>query len=283
MRSEFLGQAAALPGFIRLIRRPWVLRPPGANDLRAIVAQPAEVCGYTFEAGLLDRILSDPLLAPEAVGAAAPLPLLQFALERLWLKTVERGATQLLQADYDAIGGLAGAVTQHAESVYQALAVRADLGPDPQRLAERVLTALVSTHMTRQPRRRDQFQEECGNPESARRMVDYLVGERLLTIRSDPDNLAAVLVDLAHEVLIGHWERLRAWLSEDPQGRQFREALRADAERWEQAARRRRGAGRAHSRVGAVGHDRQRAAVAGPGGRAQGPGGRRRAGSRTGD
>src|SRR5262249_30112742 len=34
MRSEFLGQAASVPGLSRLVRRPWVLRPPGHDDLR---------------------------------------------------------------------------------------------------------------------------------------------------------------------------------------------------------------------------------------------------------
>ena len=45
MRSEFLGQAAAVAGLSRLIGRPWVLRPPGAANLRDIVAGPAEHCG----------------------------------------------------------------------------------------------------------------------------------------------------------------------------------------------------------------------------------------------
>ncbi len=92
MWSEFLGQAASVPGLSKLIRRPWVLRPPSATDLRDIVTRPAEHCGYTFQGALadndprhavslLDRILADPLLTGET--GTAPLPLLQFALERL--------------------------------------------------------------------------------------------------------------------------------------------------------------------------------------------------------
>ena len=54
MRSDYLGSAAALPGLIHLVKRPWVLRPPGPDDIRAIVAKPAEHSGYTFQGPLND-------------------------------------------------------------------------------------------------------------------------------------------------------------------------------------------------------------------------------------
>jgi WD40 repeat protein len=245
MRSEFLGQAASVRGLSRLIRRPWVLRPPGADDLRAIVAGPAESCGYTFQGpladgnpahavGLLDRILADPLLARDKDGAtAAPLPLLQFALERLWLKAVEKGVTEFTHAEFDEIGGMGKAIAQHAEAVYQGAPTATELGSPALRIAEQVITALVSTRETRQPRSRAVLQEETGTPDAARAVVDYLVGERLLTVRTDPEDMTKSLVDLSHEALIHNWDRLRGWLAEDPQGRAMREEFRTAAEKWE--------------------------------------------------
>lgn len=245
MRSEFLGQAASVRGLSRLIRRPWVLRPPGKDDLRAIVAGPAEHCGYSFQGpladgnpahatGLLDRILADPLFAPDQGGlTAAPLPLLQFALERLWLKAVEKGVTEFAHAEFDEIGGMGRAIAQHAEAVFQASATATEAGPAGRALAEQVITALVSARGTRQPRVRDALQAETGNPEAARAVVDYLVGERLLTVRSDPEDMAKSLIDLSHEALLQNWDRLRGWLAEDPQGRAMREEFRAAAEKWE--------------------------------------------------
>ena len=246
MRSEFLGQAASVAGLSRLIRRPWVLRPPGAENLRDIVAGPAEHCGYTFQgpladgdprhaAGLLDRILADPLLAADAPGGAqaAPLPLLQFALERLWLKAVEKGLTQFTHAEFDAVGGMGKAIAQHAEAVFQVAPTATGLGPAAGPLVEQLVTALVSPQGTRLPRVRADLQAEAGNPEPARAVVDYLVGERLLTVRSDPQDLSKSLVDLSHEALIQHWDRLRGWLAEDPQGRAMREEFRKAAEQWE--------------------------------------------------
>ncbi len=245
MRSEFLGQAASVRGLSRLIRRPWVLRPPGGADMRDIVAGPAEHCGYTFQGplsdgnpvhatGLLDRILADPLLVRDKAGAtAAPLPLLQFALERLWLKAVEMGATEFTHAVFDEIGGMGKAIAQHAEAVFQTVPTATELGAPGRSLAEHVITGLVSTQGNRQPRGREAIQAETGNPDAARTVVDYLVGERLLTVRTDPEDMTKSLVDLSHEALIHNWDRLRGWLAEDPQGRAMREEFRKAAEQWE--------------------------------------------------
>ncbi len=253
MRSEYLGAAAALPGLIALVKRPWVLRPPGAMDIREIVARPAEFHGYQFEGPLsdnvpghgvklMDRILSDPLLShgggestkePETPGqAVAPLPLLEFALERLWLRAVDRGSYTFTHADYDQLGGLAGAITGHADEVYQSLP--ASVGPAAQALSEHIITGVVSARGTRRPRPRGDLENESGNPAEARKVIDHLVGERLLTIRSDPNNLVVSQVDIAHEVLIDRWERLKKWLSEDPQGRAQREEFEKDSIRWDQ-------------------------------------------------
>jgi WD40 repeat protein len=251
LRGEFLGAAAALPGLGQHLKRPWVLRPPLPDELATIVARPAEASGYTFEGaladdnprhwqGLLERILQDPLLTQRsgdgeaaAIPRVAPLPLLEFALERLWLKAVERGARAFCHADLDGIGGLGGAIAQHAEDVYSSLPTHAELGPEGQRLAERLILGLVSARRTRRPRPRAELEHEAGPAEAARRVLDHLVGERLLTVRSDRDNLAEAQVDLAHEVLIDRWERLAGWLAQDPEGRALREAFQSDAAKWD--------------------------------------------------
>ncbi len=173
MRSDYVGSAVTLPGLGALITRPWVLRPPGADAVRAIVARPAEVYHYRFEEaavggnperqkGLLERILSDPLLSGEATGKdnsvsqvriSTPLPLLEFALEQLWLKAVERGSQEFSHDDYEDMGGLGGAIAQHARVVYERLPLKfSDRRPDSQRLAEFIFTSVVSTAGTRRPR-----------------------------------------------------------------------------------------------------------------------------------
>jgi WD40 repeat protein len=247
VRNDKLGDTLSLPGWDRLQPKPWLLRPPGADQIRDIVKGPAERYGYTYEGpgaghdkGLLERILGDPLLraGPGDGGGAGPasttpLPLLEFALERLWFRAVGRGSSEFTHADYEQLGGLGGAIAQYADEVYRSLPAVTKLGTDAQPVAQAVLTGVVSARGTRRPRPRADLEAVTGKPTQARLVIDHLVGERLLAVRSSPENLAVTLVDLTHEVLMERWERLRNWLAESPDSRTIREHFQNDAERWE--------------------------------------------------
>jgi WD40 repeat protein len=258
-RNDYLGQDVTLPGLGEWLQKPRILRPPTAEALRAIVARPAEVSGYRFEGpltdaderhrlGLLERILADPVLHGEGTTEqkAAPLPLLGFALEQLWLCAVERGSQEFTHADYDRLGGqegeqlggLGGAIARHAQEVYRFLPeLFPGLGQDAQKLAEELFTSLVSpTYRTRTPCRRKEIEERSGRADAMRALIDHLVGERLLTIRSDPNDLKETQVDLAHEVLIKRWGLLREWLDHDRGEQVRREEFRRDAARWDRAS-----------------------------------------------
>jgi WD40 repeat protein len=242
VRGDHAPRTASLPGLTRFVTRPWVLKPPGPERLADVVGRPARAYGYTFEgssdgppadrSGLRERILDDPLLAAGGAGAPAdaPLALLEFALERLWLKAVGRGSSQFTHADYDALGGLGGAIARHADDVYERL------GAPARSLAEAIFTALVTSRGTRRPRRRGELEEQvapdgAGRAEASR-VIDHLVGERLLTLRSDPDRPGEAVVEIAHEVLLQHWGRVKEWLSHEREGRALREAFERDHERW---------------------------------------------------
>ena len=83
-------------------------------DLRAlpvfrfdnVVAGPAERCGVEIDPGLIDKLMED---APKSDA----LPLLAFAMQRLWRRF--RDAGQITQANYDGLGGLAGMIEDAAE------------------------------------------------------------------------------------------------------------------------------------------------------------------------
>ena len=213
--------------------------------MRDIVGGPAEHCGYTFQGpladgnpahavALLDRILADPLLARDKGGlTAAPLPLLQFALERVWLKAVEKGMTEFTHAVFDEIGGMGKAIAQHAEAVFQGSATATEFGTQGRALAEQIITALSALGARGSRGGADLLQAETGSPEAARAVVDYLVGEHCSPCRQRPGGHYEVVVDLSHEALIQNWDRLRGWLAEDPQGRAMREEFRTAAEKWE--------------------------------------------------
>ena len=254
MRSDYLGSIAALPGLRDYLKRPWILKAPTAEDLRDIVEQPAAASGYTFEPArndadklhrisLLDRILDDPLVSRfseqsvQTSDHAAPLPLIEFALERLWLKAVERESHEFTHADFDQLKGLAGAVGDYADQVYEDLSRQPALGVGAQALTEKIFMGVVTSSGTRRPRRRKELEEETRDAAQAKLVIDHLVGARLLTIRTDIDDPSASLMDLAHEILIASWKRLGTWLASTRDERRFKEELEDAATRWYERSR----------------------------------------------
>src|SRR5262249_8756868 len=136
-----------LPELGPLVRNLRLLTPPDErDDLEAIVVRPARRYGYTFQgaqkktgkAPLLDRLLEDARQSwgarspgttpPAGTRQVMPLPLLEFALQQLWLEAAGRGSHQFTHDDYDKIGGLGGAIARHAGRVYDSLPQSTQLG-----------------------------------------------------------------------------------------------------------------------------------------------------------
>jgi hypothetical protein len=107
-----------------------------ANLARAVV-DPARTRGYRFD----DDSLVDAMV--EAVAdARAALPLLAFAVSRLWERR-DRETKRLTRAAYEDIGGVAGALAQHAEATLDRL------GPSRQDVVREVVRNLVTAQGTR--------------------------------------------------------------------------------------------------------------------------------------
>lgn len=248
IRTEYLTSAITLRGVSKAVSRPLVLSPPVASDLVNIILEPAKQYGYTFEeptraqgranAGLLERILLDPVLTgstgeraqTDSNLAVNPLPLLEFALERLWLMSVRRGSQEFRNEDFESLGGLGGAIVSHAEEVFSKLPTV--FGPTAQAVCQHIFTSLVSSSGTRRPRTRAQLENSIHDKQLTREVTNYLVGERLLAIRSNPEKLDLIYVDLIHEVLIERWDRFRSWLAENPELRALTESFETDADKW---------------------------------------------------
>ena len=80
------------------------------DGLRRALVEPAKKRGYSFE----DEALVEEMV--ESVeGARGALPLLAFAVSRLWERR-DRERKVLTRATYEEIGGVAGALAQHAEA-----------------------------------------------------------------------------------------------------------------------------------------------------------------------
>jgi hypothetical protein len=59
-----------------------------------------------------------------------------------------------------------------------------------------------------------------GAAATASQVLDYLAGTRIVTTSHDPAT-GNIVVELAHDTLIGHWNALGTWLEEDRDRRRW--------------------------------------------------------------
>ena len=212
MRADFLGQALTYPPLVAALQdHSLMLGPMTAGELKEVIAEPAKKVGIGFEPGLEDRILRG------VVDEPGYLPLLQFALTRLW---DEQQASRLTHAGYEEIEAVAGALVQYADETWE------NLDTAEQKTARQVFTRLVrpglGTEDTRRVATRDQLTEEW-------ELVQWLADKRLVvTGRNDLEEETAEIV---HEALIQGW-RLGQWLEEDREFLTWRAGLGTAVAQW---------------------------------------------------
>jgi serine/threonine protein kinase/formylglycine-generating enzyme required for sulfatase activity len=219
-RADQLARLAALPGLGQLLERNLVLvRPLGKDAIRETILGPARLTGVRFES---DELVDE--LAESAAHAEGGLPLLQFALAELW-KNRDAERNMITREAFDRLGGVAGALTQHADRVLA--------GWDRARLdaARRILLRLVTSHRTRA---RCTGAELLSGEPGRRDVLDRLVAGRLVVVSTSEGQ---AVYTLAHEALLRSWTTLRHWLDEGEGAKAVLERLGQAAGEWERTGR----------------------------------------------
>jgi len=223
LRDDFLLRLQSLePLGARLASGLQLLNTPARADLLRILIEPARRAGYDFD----DRELPEQMV-DEVVGLPSALPLLSFAAARLW-EMRDRHFKQLTRKAHDALGGVGGALAQHAE------ATLAELGGDDRRLVREAFRHLVTGEGTRAVLTRSELFQLLGGESSAERVVERLVAARLLAA-SDAE--AGEQIEVVHEALLATWPRLVDWQREDAEGVRLRDQLRSAARQWQERGR----------------------------------------------
>ena len=133
MRSDYLGDCALFHGLPEAVSAAQYLTPRlTREDLELAIAGPARVFGGRVEPRLVNRLINDFGTDPDQ------LPLLQHALARLW-NIVSPKPPVLTVEDYQAIGGLSAALSNHGDEIL------AELTPEQQRIAEIMFRRLSGT------------------------------------------------------------------------------------------------------------------------------------------
>jgi DNA-binding winged helix-turn-helix (wHTH) protein/WD40 repeat protein len=193
------------------------------EGLRRALVEPATRRGVRFEdEGLVEEMA-------EAVAAErGALPLLAFAIARLWSER-DRERSLLTREAYERMGGVAGALAQHAE------ATLGQLGEGRDGIVREVFRNLMTAQGSRAAADRAELLSVFGERgDEAEAVLDALVGGRLLTEFEEADHRR---LEIVHESLLTHWPRLVRWRTQDADGAQLRDQLRQAAHLWEERGR----------------------------------------------
>ena len=226
LRSDFLGETQKHPSLNALFTEPGVLvRSMNEAELRRAIAEPAKRAGHALDSATIQ------LLLKETEGREGALPLLQFALERIWEGLVKG---QEPAATLQAIGGVGGALAGEAQRIYEGL------NPTDQEIARRVFLGLVQLgEGTKDTRRRARLEQVISHRDSLAQVKAVIMQfstpqARLITLASDADREIA---EVTHEALFDHWQQFKDWVDSSRSDLRFQRRLDEAALYWQEQGR----------------------------------------------
>jgi len=209
----------------------FIVPPMSRENLRAVIEQPAAKRVLYFEPSSLVEQLLD-----EVVATPGALPLLSFALSEMYVRYVERQSADraITRADYDALGGVVGALRSRAEAEHDALdaAHRLTL----RRVMLRMVVAEGGTLARRRVSDAELDYPDAAEHARAAEVVRRLTSARLVVEGKEADG--EPFVEPAHDALVRGWGRLLEWVREEgeaPFPLAQRQRLARAAGEWERA------------------------------------------------
>lgn len=262
MRSDFLGDCSRFPGLPEALNRGQYLIPRMTREqVRDAIEKPLRLVEARMSARLVERLLN------ELGDDTGQLPVLQHALNRTFHEFEKRGATGDIGIDdYAAAGELKGALNAHAESLLDSQRTQGHPGVPAsivrfglsvgrfgrlispglmERWTERVfrcLTAVEGGHKVRRPTRLDRMFDIVGAlDEESKKQVRQVVKtyshpDHAMLVWSGRELTGDSVVDISHESLVEHWERLKGWVGAEADAASLYQGAGQDA------VRKRRGA-----------------------------------------
>ena len=245
MRADFLEQLSSYPalGAIANENNIHLVTDMHPDQLRQAIEQPAAKHGVVFEEGLVEQIIA------EVEGQKGYLPLLQYTLDLLWqteCRTV--GADGLINIEdrtlnktsYAALEGVRGALQKRVKEIYN------NLNQEEQSATQQIFVKLVNivdtesgSKVVSRRANRNEFVSEL-----VRNTLQTFIDENLL-VSSAEDLSAAKLrvsdsksskqsatVEIAHEILLSSWDRLKRWIEQEKEAIILKNWLADETRRW---------------------------------------------------
>ena len=173
LRDDFFFACHAHPALAEVFTEVTPLGPLAGDALRRALVEPAQRHGFRFE---------DEALVEEMCGAVegerGALPLLAFCAAELWERR-DRERKLLTRAACEEIGGVAGALAQHAEATLERI------GAERQGIVREIFRNLVTAQGTRAACEREELLSVFPDRKAAEEVLSALVDARLLTSYED--------------------------------------------------------------------------------------------------
>ncbi|MDM8536286.1 hypothetical protein QUF70_05995 [Desulfobacterales bacterium HSG17] len=229
MRSDFLGDCSLFHGLPEAMNESQFLTPRLTREQRkGAIIGPAAMFNGKLEPALVNRLLND-------MGADFDqLPVLQHLLMRMWTKAGEKpgldqeaGRVLLTLDDYEAMGTMKQALSNHADEAFEELDTR-------HRAIAQVLFKCLCDHAgsgrdTRRPAALDEAAKVAGaDAENVEKVVKAFGrnDRSFLFLNSEG------IIDISHESLIRQWEKLKTWAGEEAASAGAYQRLEQTAKLW---------------------------------------------------
>jgi WD40 repeat protein len=219
MRSDFIGECSQYQEFTEQINKSNYLIPQMTReDFREAIEGPVAVGGGKIEPHLVQLLLNEVGDNPDQ------LPILQHALMRTWeyWMKFEDPEKPLSIADYESVGKMDRALSEHANEAFEELNEKDKLvcssmfktltekGTDNRGIRHPTRISVVSSIAE-------------ANSDSVIRIADTFrkAGRSFLTPSAEKPIDKDSVVDLSHESLMRIWDRLKIWAEEEAQAVQM--------------------------------------------------------------
>jgi hypothetical protein len=222
MRSDYLGKCAQFDTLPEAVSASQYLVPRLTRDqMWQDIAEPASLFGGEVKPQLVNQLINEAGRDPDQ------LPLLQHLLMRMWLGQDATGDREpcIDENDYRRAGGFGQALSSHANEIYNRLTA------EQQKLAEVLFRCLTEWGTgesdTRHPTPLVEIAEVAGlGGELWEQLVPIIDAFRApdcsfltppIGVDLDPERV----IDISHESLIRHWDKLKEWVQEEAQSAQM--------------------------------------------------------------
>jgi hypothetical protein len=226
LRSDFLGATQKYPRLNQLIAsQGYFVAAMDEKSLRKAIAEPAKKAGNPIDQITVNRMIK------ETKGREGALPLLQFALEKIW---EELGKGKEPAETLENIGGVGGALAKGAKRIYKKLT------SEEKEISRRVFTGLVQLgEGSKDTRRRTELERIVSHRDSLEQVQRVIArfsapGARLITLAEDGGKKT---VEVTHEALFDHWQQMKVWLDGSRHDLRFQRRLDEAAMVWQEHGR----------------------------------------------